>query len=184
MRNELSEAALWFLRDLEKIIQDFCIETESQIAILDREGNLIIDFAPRQKTCQLIWQTEMGKIRCLDHFKIAFSVTKNEKKSFLLECYAGFVSIWIPIIIGDSFLGIIVNCGGKMEKGESTEKLESHFSKIASELEIFDKERFIKTTLETSTTDKETINKRMERLEKLIEILKEHTLTPLKEVFG
>lgn len=184
MRKELSEAAKWFLRDFEKIIQDFCFETKSQVAVLDKEGNLIIEFSPHQKICQLIWQTEEGKIRCLDHFKIAFLVTKEEKKPFVFECYAGFVVIWIPIIIEDSFLGVIVNCGGRIEKGENEEKLNTKFSKLALELEILDRKKFAQIALEIFPVDKKIIEMRIKRLEKLIEILKEHTLTPLKEVFG
>lgn len=184
MRKELSQAAQWFLKDFERIIEDFCLETQSQIALLNKEGELIINFSPKQKICQLIWQTEKGKMRCLDHFKIAFSVAKSERKTFLLECYAGFSSIWMPIIIGESFLGVIVNCGGRIEKGESEVKLKTKFSKLALEIEIFDKEKVIQAALETPVTDKQTIENRMESLKKLIEILKEHTLTPLKEVFG
>lgn len=184
MKKELSEAAQWFLLEFRRILEDFAKETESQIALLDKEGNLIIEFTPNQKICQLIWGVEEGKIRCFDHFKIALEIVKGEKKLFLTECYAGFVSIWLPIIIGNSVLGIIINCGGKMERGENEIKLKEKFLKLSSELEIFDKEKFTEIALQTTKVNKEILEKRIGRLEKLIAILKESTLTPLKEVFG
>lgn len=181
MRKELSESAQWFLSDLRKILDDFALETKSQVALIDRNGNLVFDFLPNLRICQKIWKIPEGKVRCCDHFKIAYSVTKKENKIFFLECYAGFASIWLPIMIGDSFLGVLINCGGRIEKNEKKEKL--LFSKLADELNLIEKDYFIEEALSTKISDKENIEKRIERLKKLIEILKEHTLTPLKEVF-
>lgn len=181
----LSEAAQWFLRDFKRTLNSFTEEMGAQIMVLDRNGHLINELQGTEEVCKLVMATPEGRIRCRDSYKVTFSLAKTQKKPVFAKCYAGYASICVPIIIRDSVIGFIFCCGGRCREVISEEKLLKKFSRLADELGIIDKENFLKAAVErVSIVDKEDIDKRAERLTKLIEILAETALTPLKEVFG
>jgi ligand-binding sensor protein len=183
MKKELSEAARWFLEELERTLKEFALETKTQIAILDKKGDLVLEFSPNLKICQKIWGIPEGRIRCEDHFKIAHLITIKEKKPFIVKCFANFCSVWVPIIVENNVIGVIVNCGGKI-KGESLEKLKNRIEKIAQEIGILEIESLKKEVEFFPELSIKEPERRIEKLKKLIEILAETTRTPLKEVFG
>jgi ligand-binding sensor protein len=181
----LSEAAKWFLRDFEKIIDDFATEEGVRVVVVDKEGSLIIETAGVERICKLINSSEEGRMRYRDNYKMAFSLIKTQGKPIFIDCYAGFAFLAIPITIRGSIVGAIVSCGGRVDRGESREKLVEKFTKLADELDIMDKEDFLKAAIdEVKLVTEEEIKKRAEKLTKLIEILTETAQTPLKEVFG
>lgn len=181
----LSESAQWFLRDFQELLNNFAKEMEIQVVAIDREGDLITEISGNQRVCKMILSNEEGRVRCKDSFKMALALVKTKKEPIFTDCYAGFASVWIPIVIREAIIGVIIGCGGKQERGESKEKLRERFSKLANELGIIDRENFLKAAIEeVKIVDEEEIQKRAERLRKLVEILAETAQTPLKEVFG
>jgi len=180
----LSEAAQWFLRDFQGLLKDFAEENDAQCLATNKEGSLITELNGVQDVCKKILATEEGQMRCRDHFKIISSLAKDQKKPIFVDCYAGFASVCIPIIIRE-VIGTLISCGGKYDRGESREKLINKLSKLADELGILDKEGFLRAAIDkVKTTTEEEMKQRTEKLSKLIDILTETAHTPLKEVFG
>lgn len=183
--NPISQAAQWFLKDFQRLLEEFAQETKSQVVAIDKEGNLITKLSGVQNVCKLILASEEGRIRCLDSFKMGLSLVKSQKKPIFSDCYAGFASAWVPIIVRESLIGVIIICGGKYDRGESREKLTEKYSKLADELGVVGKENFLKMAVdEVSLVTEEEIRKRAEKLTGLVEILTENVQTPLKEIFG
>jgi ligand-binding sensor protein len=181
----LSEAAQAFLKEFQRTLNDFAQQTGFQVFLLDKEGGLITEMEGVQEVCKLILSQEEGRIRCRDCLKIGLSLVRNQKQPIFAECYAGFVLSWLPIIVREALIGLIVVCGGKQEKGEREEKLREKFSKLADELGIFEKDRFLKLAMErTKLVNENEMKKDVEKLKKLIDILVENVQTPLKEIFG
>lgn len=181
----LSESARWFLEELQKTLDNFANAKGIQVVVIDKEGKLVSNFYGTQSVCKLILATEEGRIRCIDHFKIALSIVKIQKKAIFTECYAGFASLWVPIIIRGSLIGAIIGCGGKYEDQENIEKLKEKFSELANQLGVISKEDFLRAAIdETSVITKEEMEKRIEKVQELFDILSKTAHTPLKEVFG
>jgi ligand-binding sensor protein len=182
-KKPLSEAAQWFLEDLQKILNDFSYESGIQVVVTDREGNLVSEVEGVQRACKLILATEEGRIRCQDHFKMPSSLFKTKKEPIFVECYAGFASLWMPIVVRGSVIGAIIGCGKRYaSKGGDLRKV---LSKLAAELGIMDKEDFMKAaTDEVVLVTKEEMEKRIKRIKELFNILSTTAFTPLKEVFG
>lgn len=181
----LSEAAQWFLRDFQKTLDDFATEAGVQVIIVNKDGDFVSEIRGVQRVCKLIMATEDGRTRCKDHFKSALPLMTAQKKPVFTECYAGFASVWAPIIIKDRLIGVIISCGGRYDREESREKLEKKFSKLADEIGVMQKEDFIKAAIdEVPLVSKEELKARTERLKELFDILATTAHTPLKEVFG
>jgi len=184
-KKPLSEAAQWFLRDFQRLLDDFAKETGAQIAVVNQGGNLVIEILGPQRVHKLIMASEEGRTRYRDAYKTALSLVRAQKKPIFVEDFAGYACVWVPILIRGKVIGLIVSCGGRYDKGESREKLIEKFSKLADELGVVNKEDFLKAAIdEVKIVTKEDVHKRAERLIKLIEILSETARTPLKEVFG
>jgi len=91
-----------------------------------------------------------------------------------MDCYAGFASLWIPIKAKGESIGSITGCGGRFDREETEEKLKEKYLKLADELEISDKDDFLKAAInEISPVTETEIRKRTERLAKLVGILTE-----------
>lgn len=181
----LSEAAQWFLQDFKKLLSNFAKAEEASIFLADKEGNLILYIPGPQKACVLIGANSEGRIRCNDSLRIAFSLVREQKKPIFIDCYAGFACVWMPIIAREQVIGVVISCGGRYDRGETRKQLEERFSKLADELGIMNKQEFVRTAIDETkiVTQKET-KERAEKLKKLLDILAETALTPLKEVFG
>jgi ligand-binding sensor protein len=184
MEKFLSEAAQIFLKQFTEILNDFKKETELQVFLLNKDGDIINELEGVQPACKLILSTPEGKTRCKDCFKMGFSMIKMQKLPIFLECYAGFAIGWIPIVRANSLIGAVVICGARYDRGESEEKLREKFGNLAEELEIFDKENFFQKVKESKLINEEDFRKLAERLRKLIDILIENVQTPIKEIFG
>lgn len=182
--NFVSEMAQSFLREFQRILNDFAQETKSQVTAIDREGNLITELSGVQNVCKLILATPEGRIRCQDSFKMALSLIKRQKKPIFTNCYADYISAWLPIVVREKLIGVIVICGGKYETNESREKLIKRYSKLAEELGAVGKENFLQSAIDSvDVVSEEEVKKRAERLTELINILTENVRTPLKEIF-
>jgi ligand-binding sensor protein len=180
-----SEAAQWFLKDFQKILDDFAQQTKFQVFLLDKEGNLITKMDGVQEACKLIISTEEGRVRCKDGFKMGFSLVRAQKKPIFTECYAGFALCWLPITIRGVIIGLIVVCGGRYDRGGSITGLNEKFSELSDELGIIDKKYFLKKAVdEAPLVTEEEVKEKIEKLTKLINILIENVQTPLKEVLG
>ncbi len=183
-KKPLSEAAQWFLEDLQKTINNFSSGAGIQVVVINREGNLVSGVEGVQRVCKLILATDEGRIRCRDHFKMPSFLFRSQKKPVFIECYAGFASLWVPIIVRKGLIGGIIGCGKRYDWEENREKLNKKFSKLASELGIMDKEDFMKAAIdEVSPTSKAEMEERLEKVKKLFNILSTTAMTPLKEVF-
>lgn len=184
-KRELSEAAQWFLDNLQRIQDDLAETIGVQVVIINLEGDFITQRSGGQRVYQLILETEEGGIRSRDTYKIGISLVRNKKEQVFVDDFAGFACVFVPIIMEGKLIGSIVGCGGRQERGESKEKLRKKYSKLADELGIRDREDFLKAAIdEVETVDEEELKKRVEKLAKLVEILAETARTPLKEVFG
>ncbi|OHA62451.1 MAG: hypothetical protein A2117_00885 [Candidatus Wildermuthbacteria bacterium GWA2_46_15] len=184
MRKDLSEAAQWFLKDFQKILDDFADGLGVQVVVVDREGNLINETYGVQKACQMIMATEIGKMRCHDHFKSAVSLVENKEGPIFTQCYAGYVSLWLPIIIKGSLIGAVVSCGGRYDKGESRKRLVERFTKLIDEIGITYREGFLGAAIDQPLiVTKKEMAQRAEKLKELFDILSRTAYTPLKEVF-
>lgn len=184
MAKELSEEAQWFLRNLQKLQDDFAESVGGQIIITDKEGNLVTKMSGAQRVCQLIMGTEGGKKKCGEALKTVLSLVKTMKESAFMDCYAGYAALQVPIKVNGEIVGSITGCGGRYDRGESREELRKKYLKLADELGIKDKEDFLKAAVDevkNPITEAE-MKKRAERLSKLVGILAEETA--LSEVFG
>ena len=181
----LSESAKWFLEELQKTLDHFADAKGIQVVVIDREGNLVSKFYGVQRACKLIVATEEGRIRCIDHFRMALYLMKNEKKPLYMQCYAGFASLWAPVVINGRAIGAVIACGGKYADGENKNQFNKKFSELASQLGIIDKKDFQKAAIEeTVFATKKDMEERIEKIKELFEILSKTAHTPLKEVFG
>lgn len=178
-----SEEAKWFLRNLQKLQDDFAESVGGQIVTTDKEGNLVTKMSGAQRACQLIMATEQGKKKCEECYKTALSLVGSQKEAVFMDCYAGFASLWVPIKVKGEIVGSITGCGGKYERGESKEELREKFSKLADEIRIESEGDFLKAAVdEIQPVTEEEMRKRAERLAKLVGILAEET--SLSELFG
>jgi ligand-binding sensor protein len=183
--SELSEAARWFLGELKRMLITFSDAEGIQVFILNKDGDLVNEIYPVQKVCKTILAQEAGVMRCQDHFRSALNFVKIQKKYMVSECYAGFVSVWVPVVIRDVVIGVIIACGKKRETGETKDGLRKKFSKLADELGIIFKEEFLKNGVDdVPVVYEEDVDKRIKRIEELIVILTQSANTPLKEVLG
>jgi ligand-binding sensor protein len=136
-----------------------------------------------QRVCKLIMGTKKGKEKCGEAYKTPLSLVSTKKEPAFLDCYAGDAAVWVAIKDKGEIVGSITGCGGRYDRGEGNEELREKFSKLADDLEIEDKEDFLKAAVdEISPVTEEEMKKRAERLAKLVGILAEETA--LREVFG
>jgi len=184
MNKTLSEEAQWFLRNIQKLQDDFAESVGGQIVMTDKEGNLLTKMSGAQRVCQLIMATEEGKKKCSEAYKTALSLVKTMKEPAFMDCYAGFASLWVPIKINGEIVGSITGCGGRYDRGESKDESRAKYSKLVDELGIRDKKDFLKAVVDEIKIliTEEEMRKRAERLAKLTAILAEETA--LGEVFG
>ena len=141
-KDNISEEAQWFLRNLQKLQDDFAESVGAQIVTTDRDGNLVTKMSGAQRVCKLIMETAEGKKKCEELYKTALGLVKTQKEAAFMDCYAGYASLWVPIKVGGEIVGSITGCGGKYERGETKEELQEKFSKLASDLGVADKEDF------------------------------------------
>jgi ligand-binding sensor protein len=183
MNKTLSEEAQWFLRNLQKLQDDFAENIGGQIVTTDKEGNLITQMSGAQRVCKLIMATEKGKAKCGEAYKTALSLVRTMKEPAFMDCHAGFASLWVPIKIKGEIVGSITGCGGRYDRKETKEKLIEKYSKLAEELGIEDKEDFLKAAIDEIKIliTEDEMEKRSGRLAKLVAILAEETA--LGEVF-
>lgn len=181
---EFSEEASWFLRNLQKLQDDFAESIGAQIVTTDGQGNLVTKMSGQQRVCQIIQKTEKGKTGCQAAYQQALSLVKSMKEPAFMDCHAGLASLWVPIKIKDRIVGSITGCGGRYDRGESEEELKKKFAAKADELGIMeeDREEYLQAVTEVKVTTEEEMKKRAERLSKLVGILAEETA--LGEVFG
>ncbi|MBU0476560.1 PocR ligand-binding domain-containing protein [Patescibacteria group bacterium] len=180
---QFSEEAQWFLRNLQRLQDDFAESVGGQIVTTDKEGNLVTKMSGAQKVCKAIMDTEKGKGKCGEAYKTALSLVKTMKEAAFMDCHAGYASLWVPIKAKGEIVGSITGCGGRYDRGENEEELKEKFSKLADDLGVEeDKEDFLRTAVdEISPVTEEEMRKRAERLAKLVGVLAEETA--LKEVF-
>lgn len=180
---ELSEEAQWFIKNLQKLQDDFAGSVGAQIVTTDKEGNLVTRMSGAQRVCQLIMATEEGKKKCGEAYKMALSLVRTMKEPAFMDCYAGYASLWVPIKVDDQIVGSITGCGGMYEKGESKEELRKKFSRLADDLGVKDKEDFLKAAVdEIQPVTEEEMRDRATKLAKLVVTLAEEDT--VKEVFG
>lgn len=182
---QFSGEAQWFLRNVQILQDDFVSDIlGAQIVMTDKEGNTITKMSGQQRACQIIQTTQKGKDKCTECYKSALRLVKTQKEPVFMNCYAGFASLWVPIVVEGKIVGSITGCGGRYEKGETREELRKKFTKLADDLgEIEDKEDFLKAAVdEVGVVSEEEMRQRAERLAKLIGVLAEETA--LGEVFG
>jgi ligand-binding sensor protein len=178
-----STEAQWFLKNLQKLQDDFAESVGGQIVTTDKEGNLLTKMSGAQRVCKLIMETEQGKAKCSEAYKTALSLVKTMKEPAFMDCHAGYASLWMPIKINGKIVGSITGCGGKYDRGESKEELREKFSKLADDLGISDKEDFLKAGVdEIDPVSEKEMKDRATKLAKLVVTLAEEDV--LKEVFG
>jgi len=184
-RENLSEAAQWFLNDLQNALDALAETMSVQIFIIAKDGSLVSKLKGAQRACQMILALEDGRIRCQDHFRMALSLIEVKRESVFVECYAGFASLWTPIVINGKFMGVIVSCGGRYDKKYGAKEVKEKLSKIADEIGIMPKHDFIKAgEEEVVLVDENKLKIRAKNLEGLFALLAKTTITPLKEAFG
>ena len=182
-KTKYSKEAQWFLRNLQKIQDDFADSVGGQIVTTNKKGELVTKMSGQRRVCGLIMATKDGKKRCEEAYKTALSLVKKQKKPIFMDCHAGYASLWVPIKINGKIVGSITGCGGRYERGESRADLEKKFTENAEDIGIKDKKDFLKAAIdEISPVTEEQMRRRANRLSKLVGILAEETA--LGEVFG
>jgi ligand-binding sensor protein len=184
MEKAFSEAANLFLKEFLETIEEVNKRTKFQIFLLNKKGEFINELKGSQPVCKIILSTSLGKLRCQDGFRMGFAIIKEQKQPLFLECYAGFPICWLPIIRNGSFVGAMIICGGRYDRGETYQELKEKFSRLAEELGIPDKEKFLIKVEESTIFDEEEFKRFVKKLKSLIEIMSETVHTPLKEIFG
>ncbi len=182
---QLSEEAQWFLRNLQKLQDDFAESIGAQIVTTDVNGDLVTKMSGQMKVCRdFIQKTEKGKKSCTDTYHTALGLVKKMKEPAFMDCFAGYASLWVPIKTREGkIVGSITGCGGRFDRGESREELIERFTKLANDLGITPDENYLKAAIDDVTTvTEEEMKKRAERLSKLVGILTEETA--LSEAFG
>jgi len=181
---QLSEEAQWFLRNLQKLQDDFAESVGAQIVTTDKEGNLVTKMSGAQRVCvDFIQKTEEGGKGCGSTYKMALGLVETQKEAAFMDCFAGYASLWVPIKVKGEIAGSITGCGGRYDRGESKEELKEKFSKLAEKLGVVVGEEYLKAAVEeVKFVTEEEMRKRAERLAKLVGVLAEETA--LKEVFG
>ncbi len=183
MEKQFSEEAQWFLKNIQLLQDDFAAAVGAQIVMTDKEGNLITKMSGQQRVCQIIMDTEKGKRECGICYQTALNLVKTQKEALFVDCYAGFASLWVPIVVEGKIVGSITGCGGRYERGRSQEELRDFYLRLADDLGIENKEDFLKAAIdEVASVTQEEMKKRAERLAKLVAVLAEETA--LKEVFA
>lgn len=178
-----SEEAQWFIKKLQELQDDFAESMGAQIVTTDKEGNLVTKMSGAQRVCQLIMGTAKGKERCEECYKTALGLVKTQKEPAFMDCHAGYASLWVPIELNGQIVGSITGCGGRYDRGESREELIEKFSKLADDLDVQDKEDFLKAAVdEIKPVSQEEMKERATKLAKLVVTLAEQDV--LKEVFG
>ena len=179
-----SEEAQWFLRNLQRLQNDFAESIGAQIVTTDKNGELLTKMSGQQKICQIIQGTEKGKQGCQSAYQTALSLVKSMKEPAFMDCPAGLASLWVPIEVKGEIVGSITGCGGRYDHGESEQELRERFAVKANELGINEenKEDFLNALSEVKVITEEEMRKRAERLARLVGILAEETA--LSEVFG
>ena len=136
----------------------------------------------QQRVCQIIQGTPKGKDQCTQCYKTALSLVRIQKESVVMDCYASFASLWVPIRVKGEIVGSITGCGGRYDRGESEEELKEKYSELANDLGVEEIEDFLRAAIdEISPVTEEEMKIRAERLAKLVGILAEETA--LKEIF-
>ncbi len=183
-KDNLSEEAQWFLRNLQKLQDDFAESVGGQIVTTDKEGNLVTEMSGQRRVCKMIMGTEKGKTECEKAYKTAVSLVKEQKEPIFMDCHAGFASLWVPIEVDGEIVGSITGCGGRYERGESDDELREKFAKLADDLGVKeDKDDFVKAAVdEIKSVTEEEMQKRARYLSKLVAILAKETA--LSEVFA
>lgn len=184
-KKDLSEAAQWFLEDFQGLLENFAIEEGVQITLLGKEGKVIVEIEGSQKICQLIRSDTAGRTKCEDGYRMGFALAKNKQEPIVVNCFAGFTSVWLPLIVKGAVIGVIVACGKRTDLEDNREKLIKSFTQMSDELGIMDREGFLRVALdEVETINQKEAELRADKLDKLISILEETARTPLKEIFG
>jgi len=180
----ISEEAQWFLRNLQKLQDDFAESVGAQIVTTDKNGDLVTKMSGQMKVCSdYIQKTEKGGKACTDTYKTALGLVKAMKDPAFMDCFAGYASLWVPIKINGEIVGSITGCGGRFDRGENREELEKKFTKLANDLGTEANEEYLKEAIDkVKVVTEEEMKKRAVRLAKLVGILAEETA--LGEVFG
>ena len=166
-------------------LKNFTTEEGIQITLLDREGKVIVEIEGPQKICQLIRADTVGRTKCEDGYRMGFALAKTKQEPILVNCFAGFASVWLPLMVKETVIGVIVACGKRIDTENNEEKLTKSFSQMNEELGIMDREGFLRAALdEVEIINQEEAELRAGKLDKLISILEETARTPLKEIFG
>jgi len=186
-KNKLGEESQWFLKNLQRLQDNFADAVGAQIVTTDSEGGLITEMSGQQRACQIIQKTEKGKEECTNCYKTAVSLVKDKKEPIFMDCHAGFASLWVPIKTREGrIVGSITGCGGRYDRGEDREEVKEKFNKLADDIgltdKVHDRDDFLKDAVdEVNLITEEEMEKRATRLAKLVGILAEETA--LKEAF-
>ncbi|MCD6233298.1 PocR ligand-binding domain-containing protein [bacterium] len=177
---QLSEEAQWFLKNLQRLQDDFADSIGAQIVTTDRNGNLITKMSGQQRICQIIQKTEKGKKGCADAYHAAVGLVKKIKESVFMDCHAGLASLWVPIKTkSGEIVGSITGCGGRYDRGESKEEIRKKFIELADKLgiteDVHPREDYLKALEEVKVITESEMKKRAERLAKLVGILAEES---------
>ena len=145
----ISEEAQWFLRNLQKLQDDFAESVGAQIVTTDKNGDLVTKMSGQMKVCSdYIQKTEKGGKACTDTYKTALGLVKAMKDPAFMDCFAGYASLWVPIKINGEIVGSITGCGGRFDRGENREELEKKFTKLANDLGTEANEEYLKEAID------------------------------------
>jgi ligand-binding sensor protein len=175
---KLSEEAQWFLRNLQKIQEDFANELKMLMVLVNKEGKVILPATLPADPCKIIQSTEEGAKRCGNCYKDAVSAFTSGKikAPFFLNCHANFAAMVLPVETKEGIIGAVLGCGGVYNEKDKERVLE-----IVEEEIGIPKEKLAELVVRLTPVSKEELQKRAERLRKLINILAEETA--LSEVF-
>ncbi|PIS13453.1 MAG: hypothetical protein COT67_01700 [Candidatus Tagabacteria bacterium CG09_land_8_20_14_0_10_41_14] len=184
-KKQLSDEAWWFLKNVQRLQDDFAESIGAQIVMTDKNGDLITEMSGQMEVCKnFIQKTEEGKKNCTDTYHTALDMIKTTKEPVLMDCFAGYASLWIPVKNKKGeIVGSITGCGGRFNRGESEEEVREKLKKLADETGMDLGEDYLDVAIsDVKSVTEEEMKTRAERLSKLVGVLAEETA--LSEAFA
>jgi PAS domain S-box-containing protein len=128
------------LKDLQEIQNAFSSATGVASVIIDKNGIAITQPSNYSSLCQIIWNNEAGRKRCVESKK-RMGVLAVEKSSFIIEpcSCCGFLDAAAPIYVGDKLVAYWM-IGQKSQSANTKDKIKTFAKEIGEDVDFMLKE--------------------------------------------
>ena len=177
-KKEYSKEAQEFLKNLNRIQEDFSKEIGMTTILINSKGEPIISIGPYWEICKKIQTTKEGAEGCMNCYKGAVSAFTSGKvqDTLLINCHVNFAAMVCPVKVGVKIVGAAVGCGGAYNEEDRKKVIE-----VMSGIEVLSSAEFARLAEGVIPISKEDVKGKAEKLVRLIEVLAEETA--FSEVF-